>query len=65
MSMNRLRLLAMAVLVSVGLYAADEGDQTIGTSSMTISKSRKVPIRWNGEEQKSGINSGWYATLLL
>jgi len=50
--------------VTPGLYAADEGDQTIGTGTMTISKSRKVPIRWNGEEQRGGINAGWYDQLL-
>jgi hypothetical protein len=50
--------------VTPGLYAADEGDQTVGTGTMTISKSRKVPIRWNGEEQRGGINAGWYDQLL-
>lgn len=32
--------------------APNTGDQTIGNVSMTISKSRHVPIRWNGEEQR-------------
>lgn len=44
--------------VSPGLYAPDNGDQTIGYVDMTISKSRYVPIRWNGEEQKSVGNTG-------
>lgn len=35
----------------------DDGDQTIGNLNMTITKSRRVPVRWNGEEQR-GINSG-------
>jgi hypothetical protein len=32
-------------------------DQTIGNTSITISKSRGMPFSWNGEEQK-GINNG-------
>jgi hypothetical protein len=35
----------------------NDGDQTIGNKSITISKARRVPIRWNGEEQR-GVNSG-------
>jgi hypothetical protein len=35
----------------------NDGDQTIGNLSFTISKSRRVPFRWNGEEQR-GINNG-------
>lgn len=35
----------------------DTGNQTIGNKSITISKSKHVPIRWNGEEIR-GINSG-------
>lgn len=35
----------------------DDGDQNIGNKSITISKARRVPIRWNGEEQR-GVNSG-------
>jgi hypothetical protein len=35
----------------------DTGDQTIGNKSITISKSKHVPIRWNGEEIR-GINTG-------
>jgi len=37
--------------------APNTGDQTIGNKSITISKARGVPVRWNGEEQR-GINSG-------
>ncbi len=43
--------------VTPGLYAPDDGNQTIGNKSITISKSKYVPIRWNGEEQL-GVNSG-------
>jgi len=41
------------------------GDQTVGTVPMTISKSKHVPIRWNGEEQRGAINAGWYGGLLM
>lgn len=35
----------------------NDGDQTIGNKTITISKARRVPFRWNGEEQK-GVNNG-------
>lgn len=35
----------------------DDGDQTIGNVSLSITKARRVPIRWNGE-QELGVNSG-------
>jgi hypothetical protein len=44
--------------------APDTGDQTVGNISMTIDKSKHVPIRWNGEEQKGLINAGSYAGIL-
>lgn len=33
--------------------APDDGDQTIGNNTMTISKARRVPVRWNGEQSLS------------
>lgn len=44
--------------------APNTGDQTIGNVSMTIDKSKHVPIRWSGEEQKGLINAGSYAGIL-
>jgi hypothetical protein len=35
----------------------DTGDQTIDNTTITISKSRGVPFRWTGEEQR-GVNNG-------
>jgi hypothetical protein len=35
-----------------GQTAPNTGDQTVDSQTLTISKSRHVPIRWNGEEQK-------------
>lgn len=39
--------------ITPGLTAPDTGDQTIGAGSLSITKARKVPIRWNGEEELS------------
>lgn len=36
----------------------DDGDQVIGNTSMTISKARRVPVRWNGEERRALDNNG-------
>ena len=35
----------------------NDGDQTFTNITVAITKSRRVPIRWNGEEQ-AGVNSG-------
>jgi hypothetical protein len=43
--------------VTPGVTAPNDGDQTIGNIPITITKSRYVPIRWNGEEAK-GMNTG-------
>ena len=51
--------------ITPGQLPPNTGDQTIGNSSLTISKSRAVPIRWNGEEQR-GVNTGpGYNALLM
>jgi hypothetical protein len=43
--------------VTPGVTSPDDGDQTIGNEKITISKSRRVPVRWNGE-QSLGVNHG-------
>lgn len=43
--------------VTPGQLPADNGDQTIGNKTIAITKSRYVPVRWNGEEQR-GMNTG-------
>lgn len=43
--------------ITPGVTAPNDGDQAIGNAKITITKSRGVPFRWNGEEQK-GVNSG-------
>ena len=47
-----------------GVAAPDTGDQTLGYVDMTIQKSRHVPIRWNGEEQRGMQNAGTYNDVL-
>jgi hypothetical protein len=48
---------AAAEDVTPGQLPADDGDQNIGNNQIIITKSRVVPFRWQGEEQK-GINTG-------
>jgi len=43
--------------------APDTGDQTIGNIQVTISKSKHVPVRWNGEETKGLMNSGLFSSI--
>lgn len=43
----------------------NDGDQTIGNVPMTITKARRVPVRWNGEEKLGLDNNGAsYNTIL-
>lgn len=49
---------ASAIDVTTGVTYPDVGDQTIGNTTMTISKARAVPIRWNGEERLGVDNNG-------
>lgn len=44
--------------------APNTGDQTVSNVAMSISKSKHVPIRWNGEEQRGLLNAGTYNQLL-
>ncbi len=43
----------------------DTGDQTINSVPMTISKSKHVPIRWNGEQQRGLVNAGTFNGILV
>ena len=49
--------------ITPGVAAPDSGDQVIGNTVMTISKSRMVPVRWNGEETVGIMNSGLYPSV--
>jgi hypothetical protein len=48
---------ASAADITPAATVPDDGNQTIGNVSISITKSRRVPIRWNGEEEV-GVNSG-------
>ena len=48
---------SVATDITPAVTPPDDGDQVIGNKDITISKARRIPIRWNGEEQK-GLNSG-------
>jgi hypothetical protein len=43
--------------ITPGVNSPDDGDQTIGKVDIMITKARRVPIRWNGEEAR-GVNTG-------
>lgn len=47
--------------IAPNVTAPDDGNATIGNTTMTISKSRYAPVRWNGEEQRSVAGTGIYA----
>lgn len=44
--------------------APDTGDQTIDNVEITISKSKHIPVRWNGEETKGLGNAGTYESIM-
>jgi hypothetical protein len=44
--------------ITPGVTPPDDGDQVIGNVSMSITKSRRVPVRWNGEQSLGLDNNG-------
>lgn len=48
---------ASATDITPAVTPPNDGDQNMGSVALAITKSRRVPIRWNGEETK-GVNSG-------
>lgn len=49
--------LPAATNITPGVTPPNDGDQTLDNFNMTITKARRVPFRWNGEEAK-GLNNG-------
>lgn len=47
-----------------GVTAPNTGDGTVDNVVAKITKSRNVPIRWNGEETRSLQNAGTYQTIM-
>jgi hypothetical protein len=50
--------------ITPGTNAPDDGDQTVGTDTLSISKSKYSPVRWSGEEQMSVGQNGMYNVVL-
>lgn len=48
---------ATASDITPAVNSPDDGDQTLGKVKITITKSRCVPIRWNGEQSRA-LNNG-------
>lgn len=44
--------------ITPGVTPPNDGDQVIDNEQVTITKSRRVPFRWNGEEELGLRNSG-------
>lgn len=49
---------ATASDITPAVTPPNDGDQTVGNAPMTITKARRVPIRWNGEEKRGLDNNG-------
>jgi hypothetical protein len=43
--------------ITPGVTPPDDGNQTIGNTTLTITKARRVPIRWAGEETRQMSSS--------
>lgn len=56
---------ATATDITPAVTPPNDGDQTIGTVSMSITKARRVPVRWNGEEKLGLDNSGNSYNIIL
>jgi hypothetical protein len=68
-ALNQTIMIPIAPAVTLGnntaaQIAPNTGDHTIGNTTMTISKSKHAPIRWNGEETRGLLNAGTYGTIL-
>ena len=44
--------------INPGVTPPDDGDQTIGNKAIAITKARRVPLRWNGEQTLAMNNNG-------
>jgi hypothetical protein len=56
---------AVATDITPAVTPPNDGDQTIGSVSMTIQKARRVPVRWNGEEKRGLDNNGASYNVIL
>jgi hypothetical protein len=56
---------ATASDITPAVTPPDDGDQTIGNASMVITKARRVPVRWNGEQRLALDNNGAKLNVIL
>jgi hypothetical protein len=56
---------ATASDITPAVTPPNDGDQTIGSTTMTITKARRVPVRWNGEEKRGLDNNGASYNIIL
>jgi hypothetical protein len=49
---------AVATDITPGVTPPNDGDQSIGNMQLTITKARRVPFRWNGEDTLGLNNNG-------
>jgi hypothetical protein len=49
---------SLATDITPGVTPPNDGDQTLGNVSILITKARRVPFRWNGEEELGLNNNG-------
>ena len=55
---------AVASDITPGVTPPNDGDQNIGNTTVTITKARRVPFRWTGEETR-GVNNGGAGSALI
>jgi phage gp37-like protein len=56
---------ATATDIEPDVTPPDDGDQNVGSVEMEITKARRVPIRWNGEEKRGLDNNGASYNVIL
>ncbi len=54
-----------AMDITPAVISPDAGDESVGSGKLTITKSRGVPVRWNGEEQTAIQGTGVYNQLVV
>ncbi|MBW9334581.1 P22 coat - protein 5 family protein [Herbaspirillum sp. RU 5E] len=57
--------IAAATDITPAVTPPNDGDQTVLPNTMTITKARRVPVRWNGEEKKGLDNNGASYNVIL
>lgn len=56
---------ATATDITPDVTPPDDGNQTVSSIEMEITKARRVPIRWNGEEKRGLDNNGASFNVIL